>query len=57
MPRPLAELRRMEDEERRRSRAHRRLRNADRGKRLLVYALALFVLLLLGRLAGLPFVF
>jgi hypothetical protein len=56
MPRPPFELRAMEEEERRRARAHRRLRRADRLRRGLRVSggIAFFVLgLLLLRLTGL----
>ena len=44
MPRPPAELRRMDDEERRRVRAHRRLRWERRRRIALLFAIGLAVL-------------
>jgi len=57
MPRPPAELRKLEDEERRRSQAHRRLQWERRRHSIFLAAAvltALGVLLLVARLAGLP---
>jgi len=56
MPFAPGELRRMRDEERRRARAHRRLRWAERRRMamwLLGGALVLAVILLVARLSGL----
>ncbi len=56
MPRPPAELRKLEEEEKRRDRAHRRLRWGQRLKRIawagLVVLLLLFAALLVTRLVG-----
>ncbi len=56
MPRPPAELRKLEEEEKRRDRAHRRLRRGQRLRRFvwagLVVLLLLFAALLVARLVG-----
>ncbi len=56
MPRPPAELRKLEEEEKRRDRAHRRLRWGQRLRRFawagLVVLLLLFAALLVARLVG-----
>lgn len=59
MQRPLSELRHLEDERRRRERAHRRLRRQALGRRIAWIAPALLAALLLAcflahRLGGLP---
>ncbi len=56
MPRPPAELRKLDEEEKRRDRAHRRLRWGQRLRRIawagLVVLLLLFAALLVARLVG-----